>query len=216
MKNQKLTIVITGLVIIIGFILAIFFYKQAQQQKYGFLAAENAETFVRPYSPTMGPENAKVYLVEFLDPECESCRMFYPAVKKIMADHPDQIRLVVRYVPFHGNSKFVIAVLEAARKQNKFWETLEISFKTQPAWGSHHNPQPEKLWGFLPAVEGLDINQVKEDMKDPRIQEIIDQDFKDAQTLGVRATPTFFVNGKKLTQFGYEPLLALIKSELNK
>lgn len=216
MKNQKLTVVITGLVLVIGFVLAIFFYNQAQEQKYGFLAAENSETFVRAYSPKMGPVDAKVYLVEFLDPECESCRAFYPAVKKIMADYPDQIRLVVRYVPFHGNSKMIIAILEASRKQGKFWETLELVFKTQPSWGSHHAPAPEKLWGFLPAVEGLNIAQVKEDMKDPEIQEVIAQDFKDAQTLGVRATPTFFVNGKKLTQFGYEPLLALIKSELGK
>tara|TARA_Y100000590_G_scaffold323369_1_gene366581 strand:+ start:293889 stop:294539 length:651 start_codon:yes stop_codon:yes gene_type:complete len=216
MNKQKITVIATSVLIIIGFILAVFFYQRAQQTKYGFLAEENAETFVRPHSPTMGPEDAKVYLVEFLDPECEACRAFYPAVKKIMEDHKGQIRLVVRYVPFHGNSKYVIGILEASRKQNLFWETLEMVFKSQPAWGSHHNPQPQKLWGFLNAVQGLDVARLKRDMSSEEIPKVIDQDMRDSQTLGVRATPTFFVNGKKLQQFGYEPLLALIRSELSK
>lgn len=216
MKNQKITVIATAILVIVGFAAAIFFYQNAQQERYGFLAQENAETFVRDHSPTIGPKDAKVYLVEYMDPECESCRMFYPAVKKIMKDHKDKVRLVIRYVPFHRNSKFAIAILEASRKQNLYWETMEIVFKTQPAWGDHHNPQPEKLWGFLPAVPGLDIDKLKNDMKDDGIQKIIEQDMKDAQTLGVRQTPTFFVNGQKLQQFGYEPLLALIRSELNK
>ena len=213
MKNQKVIVGITASLILIGFVAAYFFYSNAQKAKYGFLAKENAETYIRPHSPMLGPEDAEVYLVEFLDPECESCRKFYPIVKNIMADHPGKIRLVVRYVPFHGNSKFVIAILEAARKQNKFWETLKVVFQTQLAWGSHHDPQPGKLWGFLPAVEGLDIPKLQEDMKDPAIPGIIKQDFEDARTLGVRGTPTFFVNGQKLQQFGEAPLRALIRSQ---
>ena len=53
-------------------------------------------------------------------------------------------------------------------------------------------------------------------MKDPAIQKVIETDIKDSQTLGVRGTPSFFVNGRKLEQFGIEPLRALIKSELDK
>ncbi len=216
MKNQKLVVGLVAVLVLVGFFAAAFFYNQSQNEKYGFLAQENAETFVRPHSPTMGPKDAKVYLVEYLDPECESCRMFFPPVKQIMKDFEGQIRLVVRYIPYHGNSKFVIALLEAARKQDKFWETIEVSFRTQPQWGSHHHPQPEKLWEFIKEVDGLDIAKLKEDMKDPAIQEVIKIDMKDAQTLGVRGTPTFFVNGKKLEQFGVEPLRAMIKAELAK
>lgn len=216
MKNQKLVVGVVGALVLVGFFAAAFFYNQSQNEKYGFLAQENAETFVRPHSPTMGPKDAKVYLVEYLDPECESCRMFYPLVKQLMKDFEGKVRLVVRYVPYHGNSKFVIALLEASRKQDKFWQTIEVVFRTQPAWGSHHNPQPEKLWGFLTEVDGLDLSKLKEDMKDPAIQKVIETDIKDSQTLGVRGTPSFFVNGRKLEQFGIEPLRALIKSELDK
>ncbi|MFT6067933.1 MAG: protein-disulfide isomerase [Bacteriovoracaceae bacterium] len=216
MKNQKLVVGVVATLVLVGFFAAAFFYNQSQNEKYGFLAQENAETFVRPHSPTLGPKDAKVYLVEYLDPECESCRMFYPLVKQIMKDFEGKVRLVIRYVPYHGNSKFVIALLEATKKQDRYWQTLEVVFRTQPEWGSHHNPQPEKLWGFLTEVDGLDLSKLKEDMKDPALQEIIKIDMKDAQTLAVRGTPSFFVNGKKLEQFGIEPLRALIRSELAK
>jgi protein-disulfide isomerase len=216
MKNQKLVVGVVVAFVLIGFFAAAFFYNKSQNEKYGFLAQENAETFVRPHSPTMGPKDAKVYLVEYLDPECESCRMFYPLVKQLMKDFEGDVRLVIRYVPYHGNSKFVIALLEASRKQDRFWQTIEVVFRSQPQWGSHHNPQPEKLWGFITEVEGLDIAKLKEDMKDPAIQEVIAIDVKDSQTLGVRGTPSFFVNGKKLEQFGIEPLRAMIKAEINK
>ena len=63
----------------------------------------------------MGPDDAKVVLVEFLDPECEACRAFHPFVKQLMADYSGKIKLVVRYAPFHGSSKYVVRVLEAAR-----------------------------------------------------------------------------------------------------
>jgi protein-disulfide isomerase len=216
MKNQKLVVGVVGALVLVGFFAAAFFYNQSQNEKYGFLAQENAETFVRPHSPTMGPKDAKVYLVEYLDPECESCRMFYPLVKQLMKDFEGKVRLVNRYGPYPGNSKMVLALVEASRKQATCWQTIDVVFRTQPAWGSHHNPQPEKLWGFLTEVDGLDLSKLKEDMKDPAIQTVIEPDIKDSHTLGVRGTPSFFVNGRKLEQFGIEPLRALIKSELDK
>ncbi|MBH49104.1 MAG: disulfide bond formation protein DsbA [Halobacteriovorax sp.] len=167
----------------------------------------------RDYSPTLGPDDAKVTLVEFLDPECESCRAFYPFVKELMAKYPNDIRLVVRYAPFHGNSKFAIKILEAARKQNKYWEALGVLFYFQPQWGDHHNPQPELIWNYLPQA-GIDVEQIKKDMDDPKFVEIIEQDVSDVKDLGVRATPSFFVNGKPLTEFGFNQLQALIESEL--
>ncbi len=214
MRNNKKMIFITIIVMALGFGIGAYLYKSVQSENLKFMATKNAETFVREHSPKLGPKDAPVYLVEFLDPECESCRRFYPAVKKLIADNPGKIRLVVRYTPFHGNSKFVIGILEAARMQGKFWETLELVFRYQPTWGSHHNPQPELLWHLLPEIAGLDIERIKTDMKDPKIADIIAQDVADGKALGVRATPTFFVNGKLLERFGYEFLKQMIEKEL--
>ena len=95
--------------------------------------------------------------MEFLDPECESCRELYPYVKQIMAKHKDRVRLVIRYAPFHPNSEFAIRILESLRLQGKYWEGLELLFEHQPEWGSHHNPKPELIWGLLPEL-GVDVD----------------------------------------------------------
>src|SRR5579871_5954217 len=90
--------------------------------------AAPAAPLVRPHTPTLGPANAKVHLVEFLDPACEGCRAFYPVVKQLVAANPGKIRLWVRYVPIHRGADFVVKALEAARAQGKFWEALDLLF----------------------------------------------------------------------------------------
>src|SRR5512139_434471 len=87
--------------------------------------AATAESLEREHAATAGNRDAKVHIVEFLDPACETCREFYPVVKKMLADHPDQIRLSVRLVAFHKGSDFVVKALEASKKQGKFWQVLE-------------------------------------------------------------------------------------------
>lgn len=212
MKNKKTVILgITTLLLAI-FLGGTLWYKNQKAESFTKEVSTKQSMLERDYSVTLGNPEAKVTLVEFLDPECESCRAFYPFVKELLAKYPD-LRLVVRYAPFHPNSKFIIKVIEAARKQDKYWETLGLLFYYQPQWGSHHDPKPELVWNYLPEV-GLDIDQLKEDMNDPKIQEIIDQDEADTKALGVRATPGFFVNGKPLVDFGHQQLEAMIQAEL--
>lgn len=195
------------------FVFASSYYKGRQLEKYGFMAQKEAATFVRDHSPTLGSENAKVYLVEFMDPACETCAAFAPLVKRIMAANPGKIKLVLRYAPFHDGADYFVKILEAAKRQGKYWETLAVMYKSQPYWASHNDPQPQKIWQFLPGV-GLDLERIKKDMRDPAIEEIIAQDLADARKLNVRKTPGFFVNGKPLPSFGYRQLQNLIYAEI--
>ena len=87
-------------------------------------------------------------------------------------------------------------------------------YKSQPYWASHSNPQPQRIWQFLPKA-GLDIEQIKKDMNDPAIEKLIARDLADAKTLNVRKTPGFFANGKPLQTFGYQQLQQLIQSAIN-
>ncbi len=212
MKKQIVVLVSSGLLFAL-FFLGAYIYKNQQAKKYGFMAQENASTFVRDYSQTLGSTDARVYLVEFSDPACETCSAFHPFVKKMMAENPGKIKLVHRYAPFHDGSEYFVKILEAARKQGKFWEALEVMYKSQRYWASHHNPKPHLIWRFLPQA-GLDIEKIKIDMNDPEIENIIRQDLADAKTLNVRKTPGFFVNGKPLQQFGRKQLGSLVESEL--
>ena len=213
MKNKSI-IILSSIVTLVGiFFAGIKYYQSIQNEELEALSKKEFLKFVPDYAPKLGPERPKVYLVEFLDPECESCREFYPYVKMLLKENEGQIQLVVRYAPFHGNSRFVIRILEASRKQGKYWEVLENLFQYQPLWGSHHDPKPDLVWKYLPET-GVDIEKIKKDMLDPAIDEMIASEVSDAENLGVRGTPTFFVNGKMLQVFGYEPLRELIQKEL--
>lgn len=100
---------------------------------------------------------ATVTIVEFFDPTCESCRAMYPHVKQLLAARPKDVRLVIRYVPFHGQvSKEAIGVLEAARKQKKFEPVLETLMQNQPVWASHGAPDPKKVWS-LPSPQAWTV-----------------------------------------------------------
>ncbi len=204
----------TCLVLIGIFVATSFYYKNQQAQMYDNMAQDNISTFVRAHSQTLGSDDAKVILVEFMDPACETCAAFSPLVKQMMAANPGKIKLVLRYAPFHDGADYFVKILEAAKKQGKYWETLDVMFKSQSEWASHNNPQPQKIWQFLPKA-GLDLAQIKRDMNDPAIVQLIEQDIADAKMLNVRKTPGFFVNGKPLETFGSKQLYQLIQSEIN-
>ena len=212
MRKQNIVLISSGFLILF-FVLGVYIYKSQQAKKYGFMARENASTFVREHSQKLGSDDAKVYLVEFFDPACETCSSFHSFVKQLMAVNPGKIKLVVRYAPFHDGSDYFVKILEAAGKQGKYWETLEVMYKTQSDWASHHNPQPQLIWKFLPYA-GLDLGKIRNDMNGPEIAKIIQQDLADAKTLNVKKTPGFFVNGKPLTSFGYKQLQELVESEI--
>jgi len=214
MKKQ-LIVLISIVFLILLFVLGTNIYKNNQAKKYGFMAQENASTFVREHSQILGNADAKVYLIEFSDPACETCSRFSPIVKKLVKDNPGRVKLVIRYAPFHKGSKNLVRILEAAKEQGKYWETLEIMYETQKFWASHKNPRPDLIWKYLPKA-GLDLEKLKKDMNNPKIAEIIAQDLDDAKTLNVRKTPSFFVNGKPLLKFGSKELNKLVENEIKK
>ncbi len=212
MKKQHI-VLLTGIILILGFVLGGYLYKKQQSGETISAAQGNASAFVREHSQSIGSDDAKVLIVEFLDPACEACAAFYPFVKSLMKENPGKIKLVVRYAPFHPGSDRVVAMLEAAKKQGKYWETLEVMLKTQQHWASHHNPQPDLLWKFLTSA-GLNLKEIKHEMKNPEIGERIAQDLADGKTLNVKKTPQYFVNGKPLEKFGYDQLRELVESEI--
>jgi protein-disulfide isomerase len=168
---------------------------------------------VRPHSPSLGKADAAVVIVEFFDPACGTCRTFYPLVKQLMAQQPDRMRLVLRYAPFHKGSDKVVAVLAAAHRQGKFWPVLEALLDSQDDWASNHVAKVDLVWKHLDGL-GLNLEQLAFDMTAPELQQAIDQDLRDANTLGVSQTPEYFVNGKPLPEFGFTQLKQLVESEL--
>jgi len=172
-----------------------------------------AEALASEHAPTLGDADAKVHIVEFIDPACETCALFYPAVKQLMDANPGRIRLSLRHVPFHQGSEFAVRVLEASREQNKYWETLETLLATQPRWAVNHVVQPNLVLQAIAPV-GLDMDKLQADMQSPEVNDRLQRDRADAAALKVRATPEYYVNGQPLPSFGWEPLQALVRAEL--
>ena len=167
------------------------------------------------HSPTLGDAGAKVHIVEFLDPACGTCALFYPMVKGWMAEVPGDIRLSIRHVPFHDGVDYVVRILEASRNQDKYWETLETLLASQQKWVQNHVVQPDRV---LPAIAsvGLDIEQLEADMDSPEVLQRMEKDLQDSKVLKVVATPEYFVNGRPLPSFGQEQLANLVREELQK
>ena len=167
------------------------------------------------HSPALGDASAKVHVVEFLDPACETCAMFFPLVKQAMADNPGKIRLSVRHVAFHNGSDYVVRVLEASRKQDKYWQTLDALLTSQARWAPNHAAQPDLVWPAIAAV-GLNVEQLMADMNAPEVTQRMERDMNDAAALKVTATPEYFVNGRPMPSFGEQQLLNLVSEELQR
>lgn len=190
-------------------------YVSQQGVQGKVMSAPDRLALIRAHSPSLGSADAPVVIVEFFDPACGTCRTFYPLVKQLMAGHPNRIRLVMRYAPFHKGSDRVVAILEAARRQGKFWPTLETLFANQSQWVSNHTVNADLTWPLLGGT-GLNMEQLAIDLTAPDLQQVITQDMQDANTLGVSQTPEYFVNGRPLPSFGFEQLRQLVDEELAK
>ena len=177
------------------------------------LAPELAARLVRAHSPVIGPANAPVTLVEFLDPACEACRAFAPVVKQILFLHPEDVRVVVRYAAFHQGSDEAIRLLDAARRQGKFETLLAALFDGQDVWASHHSPNLQEAWKIA-AASGIDMARARKDAASAEAGALLRQENDDIVALKVERTPTFFVNGKPLVEFGPEPLMKLVADEV--
>ena len=211
--KRKMLFIGAAVVLLTVFIAGTLVYKSENTQQSSQAVARNQANLVRFYSPRLGNPDAKVHIVEFLDPACETCRSFYPYVKQIMAANPDRVRLSIRHVPFHTGSDYVVKVLEATKKQGKYWQALEVVLASQGSWAINHTAQPDRLWMALDGL-GLNLEQVKIDMNAPDVAQRLDQDLQDAKSLNVTKTPEFFVNGRPLPSFGLEQLQNLVKEEL--
>lgn len=213
--NKKWFVLSTAAAVVMAFIAGAMLFKQGSRQEVTQALQTNSEALVRAHSPIFGNPAAKVTIVEFFDPSCETCRAFYPVVKGIVNASFGQVRLVVRYAPLHKGSDTAVKILEAARLQGKYWEALEKTMASQPRWAAHDNPQPELIWELIEDI-GLDLAKAKSEASSPAIEQLLKQDIADMTALKVDRTPGFFVNGTPLRDFGESQLKALVAQELKK
>lgn len=144
-------------------------------------------------SPFKGPADATVVMVEFSDYQCPFCARAEGLVHEVLTAYPEKVKFVYKEFPLsiHRYAMSASRAAKAAQKQGKFWEMHDKLFANQRALDD------ESLKKYATEI-GLDVPQFEKDMASPEIQKQITQDMQLARQVGVRGTPTMFLNGKRV------------------
>lgn len=210
-KDMKLVIFPLIALVIFGGLLAFFNKKDAATTEVTPAAPQ--ANVLRTGNYTKGPADAKVTVVEFFDPECEGCAAFHPILQKILSEYPNDVQLVARYMLFHGNSYPAALALEGAGKQGKYWEMYNILLERQGEWSHQDKPVTTVFEGFAKELK-LDLVEFNKSYDDLTFKAALAQDVSEGKMLGVRGTPTFFINGQILMNLSYNDLKSAIDKEL--
>jgi len=155
-------------------------------------------------SPSVGPKDAKVTIIEFTDFQCPFCSRVQPTLKKILEQYPQDVRKVFKQHPlkFHKDAPLAAEASLAAGAQGKFWEMKKILFNNQKKL------KEENLVEYAHNL-GLDVEKFKADLREHTYKEQVDRETQQAVNLGATGTPAFFINGRYLR--GAKPLAIFTK-----
>ena len=155
-------------------------------------------------SPSFGPQNARVTIVEFTDFQCPFCSKVQPTLKQIIEKYPQDVKKVFKQnpLPFHQDAPLAAEASLAAGAQGKFWEMKDILFNNQK------NLKEEDLIRYAQEL-GLNMDQFKADLTSRKYKEQVERESKQAAALGATGTPAFFINGRYLS--GAKPLDAFVQ-----
>jgi protein-disulfide isomerase len=161
----------------------------------------------------LGDEDAPVTIIEFSDYECPFCARFYlntlPQLKREYID-TGKVKLVYRDFPlsFHQNAQKAAEAAECAGEQDKYYEMHDKIFENQQAITTTNLKEYAK-------EIGLNTNEFNECLDSGEMASEVQKDFQDGQSIGVRGTPTFFINGKLLRGAQpFEEFQKIIEKEL--
>ena len=165
-----------------------------------------------------GPANARVHIEEFGDFQCPPCAMFHPMLEKMEKEFPKDLRVTFRHYPLpnHQHALRAASAAEAAGLQGKFWEMHALIYENQQAWKDQFDVRP--IFEAYAKQIGLDLARFDRDLGSATVQQRILQDGKRAMSLGVKATPTVFLNGREVpfTMLPEDKLRVLIQQEINR
>jgi len=165
---------------------------------------------------TRGQKMAAVTIEEFADFQCPPCASLSTIIQTLEQDYHGKVRVIFRHYPLpnHQHARPAAYAAEAAAMQGKFWEFHDLLYKTQSVWSKATEIRP-LLTGYA-ATLGLDVNKFSADLDKPETSARINADQERAAALGVKQTPTLFVNNQvvPVASFNAEGLRAVIKAAL--
>jgi protein-disulfide isomerase len=163
-----------------------------------FLTSQPVKTYTREEmiptgAYTEGTASAKIFLVEFSDYECPACKAFQPTLSALIGKYKDKMVFAYRHFPLdqHPLAQKAALVAEAAGVQGKFWEMHDLLFENQDALS-------DSIFTDLEKQLKLDDAKFQQSLQDSTLTDKINADKAFGEKVGIDATPTFFLQGKKL------------------
>jgi len=144
-----------------------------------------------------GPPDAPVVIAEFSDFQCGGCRAAAEPLNQLKTLFSGKLRLVFKHSPwdFHQNARAAAVAAECAGRAGKFWAYHDALFAHQQDWGAME--KPEKLFAAYAKEAGIDEASFTACLRGPDAAAQVDKDMQEAKQRWVRATPTFFINGRR-------------------
>jgi protein-disulfide isomerase len=146
------------------------------------------------HSPVRGKKGAPITIVSFEDFQCPFCARFHPAIKEVLDAYPDKVNFIIKHFPlaFHKNARPAAKAAFAAGEQGKYWEMTDLLLE------NFKNLSSKKIQEVAKSLK-LNMRKFNKALKknDAKYEEWINADFELGQEIGVRGTPTFYLNGRK-------------------
>ena len=185
--------------------------RAREMEAYVASIERNADAIYNdPRDPAIGPEDADVVVVEFMDYKCGYCRIANRWVDTIREQHGDRVRFVFKEYPILGEeSREAARAALAALRQG---EELYFDFHTAMIQAS--GPLPSDRIDSFAAAAGIDVRQMREDMEDPAIEAQLEDVYRLGRMLGADGTPFFIVDGTPIPGANMEALNTALEAAL--
>lgn len=174
-----------------------------------FLVAPESPVFSISTSdqPSLGRAEAPVTVIVFTDFQCPSCAAIHPALERLVKEYGDKVRLVARDFPLsqHVEAFKAAEAAEAAREQGKYWEYVQLLMRNQSALSV------DKLKEYASEL-ALDRPRFDSALESGKFTETVQRDIEEGMRLGIEATPTVFINGRRVSNKSYDELKANVEA----
>jgi protein-disulfide isomerase len=152
-----------------------------------------------------GNRDATVTLEEFGDFQCPPCGQFAGFTEELLKEYNSRLRIVFRNfpLPLHEHAREAALAAEAAGLQDHFWEMHDVLYREQASWSKA--PNARELFEAYAGTIGCNVDQFRKDMDGEKAKERLDSDKARAESLGVKVTPTLFINNQPVDQKDKNP-----------
>lgn len=216
-KKNSLVIWSIGIGILVLVVISIAFAASRKEEKDTSQTTQGSVAPLNPSDQVKGTKDGKLTLIEYSDFQCPACGTYYPIVKQIQLDYKDLL-FVYRNFPLkslHQNAENAAHAAEAAGRQDKFWEMHDLLFERQKEWSDQKDIT--QIFDKYAQELKLDVKKFEQDRTSQEVKKKIEADSKSGSAAQVQATPTFFLNGKKIeAPRGYDEFRQVIEGALKK